>query len=152
MIGLTLCNRQRATRIDCRCLRRIIHALLSDHLRREDVDLGVFLVGEVAMAQLNEEHLGHPGSTDVITFDYNDPDNPKLLAGEIFVCVPVAIKQAREFRTIWQCELVRYIVHGALHLLGFDDRDAVSRRKMKREENRLVKRLAGAFSFKQLGR
>ena len=123
MIGLTLCNRQRATRIACRCLRRIIHTLLSDHLRREEVDLGVFLVGEAAMARLNKEHLGHTGSTDVITFDYNDPGNVDLLAGEIFVCVPVAINQAREFHTTWQSEVVRYVVHGVLHLMGFDDRE-----------------------------
>ena len=66
-------------------------------------------------------------------------DAPKL-HGEIFVCVDEAVLQARKFGTSWQSEIVRYIVHGVLHLLGFDDSSAGARRKMKREENRLVAR------------
>ena len=44
-----------------------------------------------------------------------------LLHGEIFICVDEAIRQARRFGTIWQSEIVRYLIHGVLHLLGFDD-------------------------------
>ena len=43
------------------------------------------------------------------------------LHGEIFICVDEAVLQARKFRTSWQSEIVRYLVHGVLHLLGHDD-------------------------------
>jgi rRNA maturation RNase YbeY len=69
------------------------------------------------------------------------------LHGEIFVCMDEAVAQARRFRTSWQSELVRYIVHGILHLRGFDDRRAAPRARMKREENRLVRELAARFDF-----
>ena len=58
--------------------------------------------------------------------------------------------QAKEFKSSWQSELVRYVVHGVLHLLGYDDLKPELRRKMKREENRLVRLLAKRFSLAQL--
>jgi rRNA maturation RNase YbeY len=63
-----------------------------------------------------------------------------------------AIQQAKEFQTSWQAEVVRYAIHGVLHLLGYDDLKPHLRREMKREENRLVRRLEGKFSFAQLSR
>jgi probable rRNA maturation factor len=70
--------------------------------------------------------------------------------GELFICVDDAILQAKAFKTSWQSEVVRYIVHGVLHLLGHDDLKPALRRKMKREENRLVRLLAKRFLFAQL--
>ena len=70
----------------------------------------------------------------------------------MFVCVDVAIAQAKEFDSSWQAETVRYIVHGVLHLLGHDDLEPALRRSMKREENRLVRLLAKRFALAQLAR
>ncbi len=72
--------------------------------------------------------------------------------GELFVCVDEAMTQAKRFRCTWQAEIVRYIVHGVLHLLGHDDLKPEPRRRMKREENRLVRRLGAKNSFAQLSR
>jgi rRNA maturation RNase YbeY len=107
------------------------------------------------MARINKTFLNHEGSTDVITFDYAElkTQNSKLktvLHGELFICVDDAIAQAREFRTTWQSEVIRYLVHGVLHLLGHDDHAAAARRRMKREENRLLRRLAREFSLADL--
>jgi probable rRNA maturation factor len=61
-----------------------------------------------------------------------------------------AILQAKQFQTSWQSEVMRYIVHGVLHLLGHDDLKPPLRRKMKREENRLVRLLSKKFSLAQI--
>ncbi len=74
------------------------------------------------------------------------------IAGEIFICVDDAIEQAKEFRTTWQSEVVRYIVHGVLHLLGYDDLKPDLRRVMKREENRFVNSLSREFDLGKLQR
>jgi probable rRNA maturation factor len=109
------------------------------------------------MAQLNEKFLQHTGSTDVITFDYaehgtrNTEHATRPLDGEIFICIDDAKTQAREFRTSWQSELARYVIHGVLHLRGFDDIRTADRRKMKREENRLLKEIARLFPLSKLG-
>ena len=62
------------------------------------------------------------------------------------------MKQAREFGTTWQSEVVRYVIHGLLHLRGHDDLKPAERRVMKREENRLLKRVAGCCPIHTLSR
>ena len=75
---------------------------------------------------------------------------PEHVHGEIFICIDDAVKQARQFRTTWQSELVRYLIHGVLHLVGYDDLTPAGRRAMKREENRLLRMLSRQFSLRRL--
>lgn len=70
--------------------------------------------------------------------------------GEMFVCVDEAVAQARRFRTSWQSEVVRYLIHGILHLLGHDDHRAEDRRRMKRAEDRLLHQLDQTFALRAL--
>ncbi len=147
---LTLRNRQRASKVDLRLLRRIVLGLLEQFTDQPAFDLGIYVVGASEMTRLNETFLRHRGSTDVITFDYGEPAQPGLLHGEIFVCLDEARAQARRFRTTWQSELVRYVVHGLLHLQGFDDHRVGERRRMKREEARRLHRLARCFALEKL--
>jgi probable rRNA maturation factor len=156
--ALTLQNRQRTRPVETRRLRRICVTLLKDLLRIRNANLGVILVAAPEMARINRQFLQHHGSTDVITFDYSEisnlgprPFDPGLqLHGELFVCLDEAVLQARRFRTTWQAELVRYLIHGTLHLLGYDDRRAADRRTMKREEDRLLRLLAARFPLSRL--
>ncbi|HMP84558.1 MAG TPA: rRNA maturation RNase YbeY [Verrucomicrobiota bacterium] len=155
MNELSIRNRQRARRIHTRLLRRIVEALLDSLPGVRGYELGIRLVGASEMARINWGFLNHEGSTDVITFDHSERaavvgDDTIRLHGEIYVCVDDAVKQAREFKTAWQSEVVRYVVHGVLHLLGHDDMKAAARRKMKREENRLLGRLERRFRLSQL--
>jgi rRNA maturation RNase YbeY len=103
------------------------------------------------MARMNQRYLGHAGSTDVITFDHSEGWGGRL-HGELFISIADAAVQAREFRTTWQAEVVRYIIHGILHLSGFDDLSAGPRRVMKREENRLLRKVEEQFPFAQLSK
>jgi probable rRNA maturation factor len=74
------------------------------------------------------------------------------LHGELFICLDDAVAQAREFRTTWQAELARYVIHGVLHLRGFDDTTPAARRKMKRAENALLRGLARRLALARLAR
>ena len=154
--SLLIRNRQRATPIDVPLLRTLTKALVQDLLEIGHFDLAIFIVRAPEMARLNETFLQHTGSTDVITFDYLVPSSlvprPSSLSlhGEIFICIDDAKNQARQFRTSWQSELARYVVHGVLHLLGFDDLSPAKRKKMKREENRLLRELDRRFPLRKL--
>jgi probable rRNA maturation factor len=132
-------------------LRRIVRATLLEDLQLNEYQLGVYLVGSDTITHLNESFLRHRGSTDVITFDYGGRLAASL-AGEVFVCVDEAINQAPRFRSTWQAEIVRYVVHGILHLSGYNDGNPASRRRMKRAENKILHRLAARFNFALLGR
>ncbi|MSU34022.1 MAG: rRNA maturation RNase YbeY [Pedosphaera sp.] len=128
-------NRQRYRPVNGRTIQR----LAEETLRKLSAtgEIGIHLVTSKRMASVNEQYLRHTGSTDVITFDHGS--TPGHLHGELFICVVEAVDQAREFRTTWRQELVRYVIHGLLHLCSFDDLEPVKRRRMKRVENRLVR-------------
>jgi probable rRNA maturation factor len=143
-------NRQSCRGIDARFLRRIILHLMQEELAAENFELGVHLVGEAAMIRANEGYLQHEGCTDVITFDHSIPGRASYLHGDLLVCVPEAVRQAKLFRVTWQKELVRYIVHGMLHLRGYDDHNASDRRKMKGVENRVLGHLAQRFDLNEV--
>lgn len=72
-------------------------------------------------------------------------EGAQTVHGEVFIGLDVALRQSRRFRTTPAREVVRYAVHGILHLLGHDDHHAAARRRMKSEEDRLVRRLGRQF-------
>ena len=150
-VNIAIATRQRTKKIDARLLRKIARKLLLE-LKVSEAELGINLVAVPEMTRINETFLHHDGPTDVITFDHTDGAHGvthPALHGELFICVDEAISLAKQFGTSWQMEIVRYVVHGVLHLCGHDDSGPGLRRKMKREEDRLVRLLAGRFSLAQ---
>ena len=147
---LTIRNRQRALGINSRYLRFIILHLLREELAFENFDMSIQLVGEPIMIEYNAAYLKHEGCTDVITFNHGTPGPTPSLQGDLMVCVPEAVRQAKRYHVTWQKELVRYIVHGMLHLCAYDDHKASDRRTMKGMENRILGRLAQQFDLNRL--
>ena len=149
-------NRQRIKKVNLLRLKQIISASLAE-LEISGAELGINLVGTKEMARVNWQFLQHEGSTDVITFDHREcgvrsAERGVKIHGELFICVDEAVVQAKQFGTSWQSEVMRYVVHGVLHLLGHDDQHVLALRKMKRAENRLVRALSRRFSLAQIGR
>ena len=160
-MSLTVRSRQSSHPVDVWRLRRLVKWALAESDSGKAVDLnahalGVFLVDEAEMARTNWEHLGHEGPTDVITLDFGgqtgDAPRPGPLLGEIFICPVVAEAFAREHGTTWSEEVARYLIHGILHLRGYDDRNAIPRKRMKREEERLVRAAAACFPLSRLAK
>jgi probable rRNA maturation factor len=149
-VHLQLFNRQNTRRLNTAFWRQIILSLLDEF--PASGQLGIHLINAEEMARLNQEFLNHAGSTDVITFNYLETPQPGELCGEVFISVDDAVACAPRFRTIWQPELVRYLVHGILHLQGYDDHDPAARRQMKKQENRLLKQLSLRFDWGKLER
>jgi rRNA maturation RNase YbeY len=130
----------------------MIRVLLEEFLSVPRFDVSIQIVGRTEIIRLNETFLRHAGATDVIAFDYRDASVASgVLHGEVFVCLPVAFEQSRRFRTSWQRELVRYAVHGVLHLWGYDDRNEQARRLMKRAEDKALELLFRRFYVGKLG-
>ena len=162
-MNIFIASRQRIRKVNRRLLKQIIAALLEE-LKIGKGHLDIHLVAAPEMTRLNEKFLKHAGPTDVITFNYADNGRAgsplpadgaqgvarPTLHGEIFICLDEAVRQARKFGTTWQSEVVRYTIHGVLHLLGFDDANAGARRKMKRAENRRLRVLSRRFPLSKL--
>lgn len=100
-------------------------------------ELSVAILTDAALARLHGLFLGDPRPTDVITFG-GDPAGPA--AGEICVSADAALRQARG-RAGLSGELTLYIVHGWLHLAGYDDTTPGARRAMRRAEARAMRLL-----------
>lgn len=87
----------------------------------------VVMITDSRMAALHRKFLNMKGATDVITFQH----------GEIFVSVETAQRQAARFGTSTEAEIKLYIVHGLLHLHGFDDRTPAKLRSMEAAQKRI---------------
>lgn len=90
----------------------------------------VLIVSDRRIASLHRQFLNESGPTDVITFSH----------GEIFIGAETARRHAREFGNPLTRELRLYVIHGLLHLHGFDDSDKVAARKMDKAQERILKR------------
>ena len=92
---------------------------------------------------INNEYLKHDFSTDIITFNYSgENDN---LEGEIFISVDDAFQNSKNYSTTLDNEIIRLVIHGILHLIGYDDIDPNDKKIMKAEENRLVELFSMKF-------
>ena len=145
---LQIRNRQKTRPLDLRRFRSVLGHALKNELELTCFELCFHVVGDEEMTSLNETFLQHAGTTDVITFDLRDLESGDALAGEIFICMDEALRQAERYRTSGFSEVVRYAVHGVLHLTGFDDKTPTGRRIMKRRENRLMEKLEKQFALR----
>ena len=137
MPAIAVRNRQRGVAVELAALQCFAKLVIRECfelagrkggvLSRVD-EIDVVLVSDRRMAELHQRFLNEPGPTDVITFQH----------GEIVISVETAKRQARAFGTSMELELRLYVVHGLLHLCGFDDKTAGGAREMKRLQEKLV--------------
>ncbi len=102
--------------------------------RRERRSLTIVLLPSKEMARLNWQFLRHRGPTDVLAF----PEGERGLLGEIAVSPAVARRQARALGIPWKEELARHVVHGCLHLMGYDDHSPQEKKRMWRRQERIL--------------
>ncbi|MGI9116535.1 MAG: rRNA maturation RNase YbeY [Gaiellales bacterium] len=88
-----------------------------------EVEVGVVLVDEHEMRDINREHRGKDEPTDVLSFPIDEEDDLEgvtRMLGDVVICIPVLVAQARDSDVAAGDELVDLLVHGTLHLLGYD--------------------------------
>ncbi len=116
--------------------------------------VNLIFAGDRAMARINRDFVGHEGTTDVITFNYLEADEPPEedeTAVELVICPDVAWREgAARPDSSYGRELALYIVHGILHCSGHDDLEPELRRKMRGAERRVMKSLAREFDFDEI--
>lgn len=86
------------------------------------------------LLQVNREYLQHDFFTDIITFDNSDSSD--ILEGDIFISIERVQENSSLHQTTFLHELLRVIAHGVLHLLGYDDKDKISKTTMRKMEDK----------------
>lgn len=92
--------------------------------RRERAELTIRLVDEPEGAELNRRYRGRRGPTNVLSFPFEPPPGLPAtdLIGDLAICVPVVEREAREQGKALEAHWAHMVVHGVLHLLGYDHR------------------------------
>jgi probable rRNA maturation factor len=110
---------------------RIIHSIVG-YLKKELKfcinDVTVNFVSTEEITRINIKYLNHHNSTDIITFNYSG--NNSELDGEIFISIDDCRNNALLFGVKFKEEMVRLIIHGFLHLLGYNDKNKSEKKKM----------------------
>ena len=115
-----------------------IHRIVKELKKELEFDLSgiqINLVNSKEIMRINKEFLDHNYSTDIITFDYSESQNK--LDGEIYISIEDVAANAKKYGVKLKDEIMRLIIHGFLHLLGFDDQSQKDSIVIKKLENKL---------------
>jgi len=110
------------------------------HLQLQSSELSVLFVNSRRMKLINTFYRGIRKDTDVLSFPLMDVQlrHGPLILGDIVISVPRALEQAKEFKVSFYDELLRLLVHGLLHLTGYDHEiNAYQKKKMEKKEREL---------------
>jgi probable rRNA maturation factor len=131
--------------VDRARLRARARAVLRELDRRGD-ELSLALVDDAAIAELNHRFRGRRRATDVLSFSLEDGRHAVRrgrLLGDVVISLETAARQARRARRTLDDEVLRLLIHGALHLVGHDHVRARDARAMRAEERRIRRAVLG---------
>ena len=132
-------NLQRKISVKPAEIKKVIFKALRFEKINQSGEISVLLVNDQKIKRLNLAYLGKNSPTDVISFD-NSINKNKIFA-DIVISVDTASRNARIFKTTPLYELYLYVIHGVLHLIGYDDKNAKQRRTMRQVTERILRTL-----------
>jgi probable rRNA maturation factor len=132
MSKISIHSPQEGVPIDRGRMREIARAVM-DGEGIAEYEISLAFVDNTTIHRLNKQYLDHDEPTDVLTFPYSAA-NAKKLEGELILGAEVASEQAAERGHEVQAELVLYVIHGLLHLCGYDDKSSQAEKEMRGRE------------------
>ena len=111
-------------------IRKII-----SHAQKEVGELNIIFTSNSFLLKMNQQYLKHNYFTDVITFNYN---RGEVVSGDIFISIDQVKVNSKEISVNFADELYRVIIHGVLHLLGYDDKDKAQQMEMREKEDEML--------------
>jgi probable rRNA maturation factor len=139
MSRISIATPQEIVAIDRAHMRQTVRTVLAGE-DAADYEISLAFVDNPTIHRLNQRYLQHDEPTDVLSFPLSDPNASKL-AGELVLGVEVAAEQAAARGHDVQTELTLYVIHGLLHLCGYDDRDDDACTAMRQRERYYLRQL-----------
>lgn len=105
-------------------------------------DINYIFCSDAYLLEMNRQYLGHDYFTDIITFDNREDPESKKVDGDIFISIDTVRSNGEEYGEGFERELKRVMVHGLLHLTGYDDGTQAEQKRMRAAENEALALLA----------
>jgi len=137
MMVTEITNQQKVKRINLKQLNKYLKRIFVC-LDIPSKKLSVLLCDNTFIKKLNKKYFKKSSVTDVIAFPLADNFQPDYL-GEVVVSVEEAVEVAKKLGCRWQDEVKLYLIHGILHLIGYDDRTKAERARMYKKQEELLK-------------
>ena len=132
-------NRHKKYRVNERLVKKIILKILKYIGKPRDTELEVIFLADKAIRPINKTYKRRDAPTDVLSFKLDrDEFGSRKFLGEIFISIDRAKENSRRFKADFKEEIVLYVIHGILHLFGYDDEDAASKRRMSKKEKEIL--------------
>jgi probable rRNA maturation factor len=131
-------NLNRSFRLDGRLIESLVSAILKEIKKPPATNLELVFLDNKAIRALNRRYIRRDTPTDVISFSLKDGGS---FTGIIYISLDEALKNSRIFHTGLQEEAVLYIIHGILHLFGYNDTRPIDKRRMSNKEKGILKLL-----------
>jgi probable rRNA maturation factor len=138
VIDIHVSNRQSALRVDPTPIVAAVREVLADHQVVEG-DISVAIVDDATIRELNRRHLDHDYATDVLSFLLDRTG--ERLEGEVIVSADRARAVSPRYGWADTRELLLYVIHGTLHLVGYRDETSADRQEMRRQERHYLRAL-----------
>jgi len=136
---LDIIDLQKLYPIDKNRIKKLVRSVLK--VEEKDAELSIVFIDNKRIQEINKTFLGHNYATDVLSFAYNEPSSKNNITGEIIVSVEMATKLAQKRGYSVEGEIALYLIHGLLHLLGYDDKQKRDAKKMHQREGELLSNL-----------
>ncbi|BDU67801.1 MAG: hypothetical protein TYPL_4540 [Candidatus Tyloplasma litorale] len=120
-------------------IKRILKYVSKDF--ENPLEMSVYICDSKKMRKLNNEHRNIDKSTDVLSFPHNELDNKNLYIGDIFINEDILEEQSKEINSNPYIELKFLVMHGILHLIGYDHNNIAAERKMISKQQEIFKNL-----------
>lgn len=123
--------------INKQLISKWIELIINNH-KREAGEINIIFTNNYFIKELNKQYLKRNYTTDIITFDFN---NQNIISGDLYISVDQVYNNSIEYNSKFLNEVYRVIIHGILHLLGFNDQNEKERSIMREQENSCLKEL-----------
>lgn len=137
-VKLEITDLQKFYPIDKGKIKKLVTGVLKAEREGKNAELSVVFVDNKRIKEINRSFLGHNYATDVLSFHYHEPSLKNNITGEIIISVEMAAKLAQKRGYSIEGEVALYLVHGLLHLLGYDDKQKGDAKKMHQREGELL--------------
>ena len=137
---ITITNLQKKLTVHPKKIKKLILKILKSEKIKESGSINVCFVNNPLIKKINAKFHKVNSTTDVLAFNLSNKIAEKTLLADIVISTDMAVKAAENFKTTKDYELSLYVVHGILHILGYNDQSKAQIKLMRKKESKYVNR------------